>query len=177
MYHMLYNDIAGENTTSRYHCTESFTIKVRTLLYYVYTTVYNQINWNCPCVLIMNFYRLVQFHTGIRFHTSLYVRVSDSGHSVMYVRKFCTDKPSHKIYCWISVQSTQHHTPLHNPTIIHMKIVLRQPFTGTRYTAVYHHTPHNTIRFYTILGFYIRRHFFAPACHPCNRIPSTSKYD
>ena len=59
----------------------------------------------------------------------------------------------------MSVRSTQHHTLLHNPTIIHMKNCLRQLETRTRYTAVCQNDPHDMIRFYIILQFYIRRHF------------------
>ena len=39
----------------------------------------------------------------------------------MYARQFCTNNPSHKIYCCMSERSTRHHTLLHNPTIIHTK--------------------------------------------------------
>ena len=37
------------------------------------------------------------------------------------LKKFCTDKPGQKIYRCMSLCSTQHHTLLHNPTIIHTK--------------------------------------------------------
>ena len=70
----------------------------------------------------MHFYRLVQFHTRIRFCASLSVRLSDSGHHVTYFRKFCRNKPSHKIYHCMSVRSTRYHTLLHNTMIIHIKI-------------------------------------------------------
>ena len=97
--------------------------KVRALLYYVYTTTYNQINYNYPRVLIMHFYRLLQFHTRRRFCTGLYIRVSNSGHPITYVRQFCTNKTGRKIYRCIPARSTQHHMLLNNLTILHTKKV------------------------------------------------------
>ena len=108
----------------------------------------------------MNFYRIVQFNTQRRFHARLYVRVSDSGHPVTYSRQFCRNKPIQKIHCCMSVRFTQHHTLLHNPTILHMKICFSQTVTRARYTAICQHAPHYIIRFYINLLFYIQ--LFSP---------------
>ena len=121
VYHVLYNDRAGEKNIYKCQHTEEFMIKVRVLLYYVHTTTYDQINFNWPRVLIMNFYRLVRFNERRCFCNSLSVRVYDSGQAVTHARKFCTNKPGHKIYRCMSARSTQHHTLLHNPTILHTK--------------------------------------------------------
>ena len=88
--------------------------KICALLYYVHPTTYNGINCNRPRVLI-------RFHTQRSFHASLSIRVSDSDHPITYDRKFCTNNTGHKIHRWMSVHSTQHHTLLHNPTILHTK--------------------------------------------------------
>ena len=69
----------------------------------------------------MNFYRLVRYHTRGRFFSSLSVRVYNSCHPVTYSRQFCRNKLDQKIYRCMSVRSTQHHTLLHNPTILHTK--------------------------------------------------------
>ena len=82
---------------------------------------HNQINWKILRVFIMHFYRLVRFHTRILFWDSLSVRVSDSGHPVTHASKFCTNKPSHKIYRCMLAWSTQHYTLPRNPTILHRK--------------------------------------------------------
>ena len=84
-------------------------------------TAYNIINYKYPCVLIVHFYRLVQFHTQRGFCASIYVKLSNSGHPVMYSRQFCINKPGQKIYLCMSTRSTRHHMLLHNPTILHTK--------------------------------------------------------
>ena len=99
------------------------------LLYYVYTNTYNQINRNCPRVIIMYFCRLVQFHTRRRFRVSLSVRVSDSGHPVTYYRQFCRNKAGRNIYRCMTVHSTRHHTLINNPRVLHTK---------TFFAAAYH---------------------------------------
>ena len=71
----------------------------------------------------MHFYRLVQFYTQRRFRASLSVRASDSGHPVTHARQFFRNKFGPKIYRCMSVRSIQHHTLLHNPTILHTNIV------------------------------------------------------
>ena len=118
----------GENTISKYQRTEEFTRKVCALLYYIYMTKKNWINYNWLRVLIMHFYRLVRFHTQRRCRSSLSVRLSDLGHPVMYIRFFCRNNPGHKIYRCMSVRSTQHHTLLPNPTIIHTKTFFTPAF-------------------------------------------------
>ena len=115
--------------------------------------MHNRINYNRPCVL-------VQFHTRRRFRASLSIRASDSSHLVTYARQFCTNNPGHKIYPWVSVRSTLHHTILHNPTILHTRKFLHQPSTCVIYTDVWHHAPQDIIRLCIILQFYIRRHIF-----------------
>ena len=129
MYHVLYNNSAGKKTISKYQRTYGFTRKLCALLYYIHTTMYNRINYNRPCVL-------VKFHTRRRFRASLSVRASNSSHLVTYARQFCTNNPGHKIYPWVSVRSTLHHTILHNPTILHTRKFLHQPSTCVIYTDV-----------------------------------------
>ena len=63
------------------------------LLYYINMTTNNRINCKWPRVLIMYFYRLVRFHTQIVYCARLSVGVSNSGHPVMYARKFCNKRP------------------------------------------------------------------------------------
>ena len=144
---------------SKCQFTEEFTRKLCALLYYVYSTTYNQINCNCLRVLIVYFYIIIQFHPRRRFWASLSVRVSDSDHPVMYARQFFRNKPGHNIYRCMSVRSTQHHTIIHNLTILHMQTFLCQPVTRAKYTVVCKHASHDIIRFYIILQFCIRRHF------------------
>ena len=121
MYHVLYNYRVGKKTMSKCQLTEEFTRKVRALLYYVYTTTYNWINIKWPCIFIVKFYRIIQFPKQRRFGASLYFRVSYSVHPVTYTIQLFRNKPSHKLYRCMSVRSTQHHTLLHNLTIIHTK--------------------------------------------------------
>ena len=120
---MIYDNITRQNTMSKFQHTETLRRNVCALLYYIHMTSYDQINFKFPHVLIIRFYRLVQFYTQGRFCASLSVRVSISGHPVTYVSQFCTNN------------------------------------TGQKYTAACQHAPHDIIRFYTILRFYIRRHF------------------
>ena len=129
MYYVLYNDIAGKNTMSKCQLTNEFMIKVHELLFNVHSTTYYRINCNCPHVL-------VRFQTQGRFCASLSVRISDSGHPITYTSQFCRNKPGHKIYRYMAVRSTWHHTLLHRATIIHTKTFLRQPITPARYTDV-----------------------------------------
>ena len=98
VYHIIYNNSAGKKIVSKCKCTELFTRKLRTLLYYVHNTTYNQTKCKCQRVLIVQFYILVRFHTRGFFCARLYVRVSNSFHLVTYSRNSCTNKPGHKIY-------------------------------------------------------------------------------
>ena len=92
---------------------------------------YNKINWKCPRILMTHFYRLVQFRIRRRFHASLSVRVSYSGHPVYQVRKYCTDSTGHKIYHFMPARSTWRYKLLHNHTIQHTKTFLHRSFTRT----------------------------------------------
>ena len=114
VYHVLYNNSAGKNTMYKCQCTYELTWKVRAILYYVHMNTYNIINWNCLRVL-------VRFHTREKFRATLYIKVSDSVYPVTYAKTICTKTPGHKIYQCVSVRSTQHHTILHHPTILHME--------------------------------------------------------
>ena len=105
---------------SKCKCTDEFTIKVLTLLYYIHITTHNITNCNCPCVL-------VRFYTQSHFRAILSVRISDSGHPVTCVRKFCTKNPSQKHYRWMSVHSIGRHTLLNNPKILHTKTFFLPP--------------------------------------------------
>ena len=148
---------------------EEFMIKVRALLYYVYTNTYNIINCNCLCVL-------VRFHTRRKFHASLSVRVSDSDHPVMYTRQFCTNDPSHKIYCCVPVRSLRHHMLPHNPTIIHPKTFFA-PACHLR--KIHHRISGHSTRHHTLLHNPMILHtniFYTPDCQTCQKISSTSKY-
>ena len=125
----------------------------------------------------MHFYRLVRFYTCRRLSSSLSVRVSDSGHPVMFVRKCFGNKPGHKIYCCMSIRSIWNHTLLHNPTILHTKKFFApacHPLQIYRCMSARfkrHHTLlHNTMILHM-------KTFFAPACHPQKKISPTSKYD
>ena len=124
----------------------------------------------------MQFYRIVQFNTRRHFRTSISIRVSDSVPPVTYSRPFFRNKPGHKIYRCISVLSIQHHTLLHNPTIIHTNIYFAPPchphhiygYTSARSTKN-HILLHNPAILHT-------KKCFAPVCHPRKKILSTSKY-
>ena len=173
---MLYNYSAGGNIISKYQCIEEFTRKVHALLCFVYTITYNQINYNCPRVLIVYFYRLVIFHTRRRFCDSLSVRVSDSGHPVTYGRYFCTNKPSNKIHPCISVGSTWNYTLLNNPMILHTKTFF---MSACHPIQIYCCMSARSTRHHMLLynpTFLHPKSFFAPACHPRKKILSTSKY-
>ena len=104
------------------------------LLYYVHTTTYIQINFRYQRFIIVHFYRLILFHTQRCFLASLSVRVYNLGHPVMYARNFCTNKPSHKIYLYMSACSTQHHT-LVNDVIADKNVVTKimSKFTGLQH--------------------------------------------
>ena len=121
VYNVIYNYSAGKNTMPKFQCTEEFTRKVCALLYYINMTTHNQINWKCPRVLIVQIYRLVQFHPQRSFCASLSVRVSHSGRPVTYTRQFFANYPGQRIYCCMPTRSTRHHTLLHNPMILHTK--------------------------------------------------------
>ena len=151
VHHVLYNDSAGWNTISKCQHIEEFTREVCALLFYVHTTMYNIINCNCSCVLIVHLYRLIWFHTQISFHESLSVRVSYLGHPVTYAIQFCTNKLGQKIYQCMPVQSTRHHTLQKNLTILHTKTFSRQPVTHAIYSSACQHAPHDIISFYIIL--------------------------
>ena len=133
-------------------------------------TTYNRIN--CECLRVH-----VQFHTQRCFRDSLSSRVSDSDHHVTYAKNFCTNKPVHKIYCWISVRSTQQHTLLHNPKIIHAKTFFAP---ACHPLNIYRCMTARSIRHHTLLHnptILRTKTFFAPACHLPQKISSTSKYD
>ena len=151
---------------SKFQRTEYLTREVCALLYYVYTNTYNIINCTCPCVL-------VRFHTRRHFHASLYVRVSDSDHPVMYTRQFCTNDPSHKIYCCMSVCSSRHNMLSHNPTIIHLKTFFAPAYhlrkihlLISRHSTKHHTLLHNPMILHTNI-------FYMPDCQTCQKISST----
>ena len=106
--------------------------KVCALLYYIHSTIYNQINWKWLPIPIMQFYRLVKFRIWRRFHASLSVRVSDTDQHVKYVRKYCKHKNSNKLYCRMTSGFTQHYMLLHNPKIIHTKTFFVPIYPCTR---------------------------------------------
>ena len=109
-------------------------IKVCTLLYYAHITKYNWTNFKCLRVLIMHICKLVRFHIQRNFCASLSVRVSNPGQPVTYTRKFCKNKPGHKIYLYMPSGSTRHYILLYNPKIIHTKTFLHQPVSrGIKY--------------------------------------------
>ena len=130
---------------------------MHSLLYYVHTTKYNIINCNFPQVIVL-------FHTQRRFHTSLSIRVSDSGHPVTYARQFLANKPGHKIYRCILVCSTQHHTLLHNPTIIQRKTFFAPAYHPCKiYPCMSaHSTRHHTLLYDPTI---LHTVFFAPYYH------------
>ena len=166
VYHVLYNDSAGKDNISKCQRKEEFTRTVHALLYYIYITTYNIINCNCPCVLI-------RFHTQRRFRASLSTRVSDSGHPVTYFRKFCTNKPYHRIYRLMSVLSTWNHTLIHNPTVLHTKNDFAPSY---HLRKIYHRMSGHSTRHHTLLHnpmIIHRKTFFVPACHLCKKILST----
>ena len=107
--------------------------------------------------------------------TRLSTRVSNSVHPVMYARQFCTNKPGHKIYRCISAPSTQHHTLLHNLTILRTETFFTPACNlhkiyccMSAHTKKHHTLLHNTTILHT-------KTFFAPACHPRQKISSTSR--
>ena len=110
VYHVFYNNITGKTTMYKFQCTEEFTRNLCALLYYVYTTMFNQINCNLPRVLIMHFYRLVWFHTQRNVRASLTIRVSNSGHHVKYARTFCRNKLDKKKLLHVSTLHTTSYT-------------------------------------------------------------------
>ena len=67
----------------------------------------------------MHFYRLVKFHIQRCFSASLSVRVSNAGQPVTHARKYCTNKPCHKPYCFILSGSKRRYTLTRNPTILY----------------------------------------------------------
>ena len=93
----------------------------RMLLTNVPMTTYNKINWKRRPILIIHFYKLVWFHKKRCFRASLSIRLSDSGQPIKCARKYCTNKPCHKLHHYIPAHSTCHYTLLHNLTIIHAK--------------------------------------------------------
>ena len=161
--------ITQENTMFKYQRTDGFTRKLRALLSYVHTTMYNKINYNRLHILIW-------FHKRRHFYVIVYVRASDSGRPVTYGRKFCTNKPSHKLYCCITEGSIRHHALIKNPTIIHTKTFFA-PVCHPRkiYSCVIAHSKrhHTLLHHPMILG---TKTFFAPTCHARQKIWSTSKY-
>ena len=84
--------IAGEMFPPQIPAYRRIQDKLRVPLYYIHMATNNRINCKCLRVLIINFYRLVQFCTRIWFSTSLSVRVSNSGHPVTYTRHFFFEK-------------------------------------------------------------------------------------
>ena len=123
-------------------------------------------------MIIIHFYRLVQFHTWICFFTRLSVRVSDSGHPAMYPIIVFKNKPGHKIYRCTSVFSTQHHALLHNPTLLHTMTYFAPDCHPRKIyrcmsacSTINHRILHNPTILYT-------KTFFTPACHPRQKIPS-----
>ena len=101
-----------------YQCTKEFTRNARMLLYYVPMTTYNWINFKCPRVTIIHFYKLIWYHIQRYFCARLSVRVSNSGQPVECARKHSKNKPCHKLHQWILSGSTYHNIILHTPTIL-----------------------------------------------------------
>ena len=155
---MLYNDSAGGNTFYKFQRTEAFTRKVRALLYYFHTNNHSWINFKCPHVLIMHFYRLVWLRIGRCFRVSLFARVSESLHPVTYTRQLCANNTSQKIYRCRPAGSTRNYILLHNTEIIHRKIFcaglsiaqenIFQDKTVTLFTATPTRASHVIIHFY-----------------------------
>ena len=71
--------------------TEESTRNVPTLLYYVHMATYNHINYKHPQIIIMNFYRLLPYHTQMHFRARLSSRVPDSGQPVMLQTSLATN--------------------------------------------------------------------------------------
>ena len=103
--------------------------KVRAIIYCVHLTKYNQIICKRLRVITMKIYRLVQFHTWRYFCSRLSVRVSYSGQTVTYTRKYCTNNPGKKPYGCMAAVSTQNCALLNYTTILH---------TETFFTPAYH---------------------------------------
>ena len=106
--------------------------KLRVPLYYIHMATNNRINCKCLRVLIINFYRLVQFLTRRRFHASISVWVSNSDHPVTYSIQLCMKKVGHKTYHCMSARPTQHSTLLHNAMTLHRKTFLCEFSTHAR---------------------------------------------
>ena len=93
------------------------------LLNCVPMTTYNETNWKRPRVTIMHFYKIIRFHVRRCFCSRLSVRGDSSGQPIKCTIKYLTIKICHKLHHWIPTRTTRNYTLLHNPTILHIKIV------------------------------------------------------
>ena len=124
--------------------TQEYKINIHVLIYYVHITTYNLFNYKRQYILIIQFYRLVQFHIRRNFYASPFFRVSDLGQPVTYARKFCTQNTGHTIYCCMTAGS---HSIIYFHIILQFytrRIFLREPVTyGRKYC------PGKTVTFFT----------------------------
>ena len=90
---------------------------------YVHINTHNQISCKYLRIFIMHFYIPVGFHIQRYFHSSLFVRVYDSGHPVIYAWKYFTNNPGRKLYPCMTAGSTRHQRIIQNPIIVHTKIL------------------------------------------------------
>ena len=116
VYHVIYNNRLGGDTISKCQRTEESTSNLPGLLYWFHITTYSLIDSKLPIALVVQFYRLIQFH--IR---RLPVRVSNSGQPVTYSKQYFKNKTCLTLYRCMSAGSTQHYTLISTPTIIHRK--------------------------------------------------------
>ena len=94
----------------------------------------------------------------------------------MYARQFCTNNPSHKIYCCMSERSTRHHTLLHTDTILHTKSFFARACHPRK---IYCYMSAHPTRHYALLHnptVLHTKNFFVPACYTRQKVSSTSKY-
>ena len=95
----------------------------------------------------------------------------------MYARKIFTINPGHKIYQWISVRSTRHHTLLHNPPVLNTKTFFAPAFHPRK---IYRCMTAQSTRHHTLLHNPTILHtkiIFAPACHPHQKVLPISRYE
>ena len=130
MYNVIFNDIVGKNTTSKYQCTTESMRNVNTLLDYVNSNRHNWINWKSPRVTTIKPFSTNLYDSTYEsvFVARQSVRVSKLVHPLKCTRKYCNNKTFHKLHHCIPAQSTLHYKILHTSMIIHTKTLLTPQF-------------------------------------------------
>ena len=120
LYHVFYNDRLGKKllTNVKVQTNPQETSK-RSYIAFIWLQIIVSIG-KYHAFPLYTFTNLYSF-TYRYFFNRLSIKVSYSVQHVKCARKYCINKPCHKLHHYISACSTCHHTLLHNPTILNTK--------------------------------------------------------